>query len=1215
MIQQAAGTITAPAGIGTTQITTRQGSWLTALIGWNTVTPGQYVPQAAVSVTDSAGNLWRQAAITAAGTASPVRCAVWVAPNALPVSWVSAGLTGYAAAAPFAVAEIAGMPQAATLDFAVGTAGTGTNLSLPWTASGADVGFLVGAAGNAAETLSGLPGGTWAGIGSPVTAGSGTTGCAIFPYWNPAITAGGGTTTLVLGTSATYSYALCALSASASPPPQPSQSFPFIQVEAAFGAQPGSTSASTDYLFSSEYVTWTDLTLRTLGPSVTGRIKVKRGRQYQLQQQEAGSCEIPLSNVDGALTPTNPGSPYYSNALNSNMSFQSGISGWSPGTGVVLAQSPAFAFASGLNAVAQFSMQVTPGASNSSAHAVNASINPNYAYTGSAWLYSPGGWASGGHIQVNWSTSGGSFISTSTGGAVALPAGVWTFVSFLNITPPSNAGQASLIVSLAGSPTSANVYYVAEAALVTGPSPVQTGLVALLTPVRVTAWWQGRRYPVWAGYVQQWPQEWPDLPQWGFSTLKAADALGIAAAGQMQSALIGEVLADNPYAYLPCNESYTSAVNGATAANPLIVSGGFLQPADANGLLAVNRATGNQVAGTYFDGSAVQVSTGLAMNFLGDSGTGMGATAYQSQASGPRGPSVLYADAGLTANFSTVEFWFNWNPSGSEQVTLLSAYGTPSTFFNNIAGATPGAFMAVSASSTTLTVTVAGITFTTPLAPSQSPQHAVILLTGSNPAFEVYLNGAFAGQQPGVYTPGSVAAVVLGPGRYSYDCNNIASYLGYNYAAGHLAVYPYLLSAARISAHYQAGFAGWQGVDAATRFAQILTWGQLGMKRGGWNEATATGAAEITQIGPAYDLSGQPAASAFYALAQSEGGRYGTQANGSVIYAERDNGYNLPVSAALADGTAAAPVVLNTDPGFATGTAGWTASGGAVAASANRYGLIGSLQVTPAGTAIVSSPSFTYNGGSAAGGFWVNLPSGGTVTCSVVTSAGTASTVMGASGSAWTFVPVTVPAASPVSSAVLRAQAGTAPWFLAWAGLWYSPGQVPYTPKSGYGFDQAYLYNEATSSQVDGPNQLVTYDSRGTASQAQYFRRSALSFQQNVVSPYDVSDLTTWSLAQYQQPSLHVSGVTIDAAPNPLQAFPLVLSLDNGQVAQVNRSPLGGAPLTETGTVERVQHDIGAGYWRTTYQLSPYGPSQNVLCADTAGQDVPGSSATLIMAW
>ena len=697
VLQQVHGSATAPSGIGTTAITTQEGSWLAVLAGWNTDTPGAVIPVPAVNVTDSAGNLWQQAAISTPGSA-PTRCAAWVAPNALPVSWVSAGLTGFAASAAWTVAEITGMPQAAAVDFCVSTsAASGTAASLSWTASETGIGFAVAVIGNAPGTAAAPAG--WANLGT-AAAGSAATGCAVVGYLNGGITAGTVTTSLSFGAAVPYSFALCSLSASASPPPQASQNFPGVTVEAAFGAQPGNIQASVDYLFSSEYIGWTTITNRVIGPAVQGRIKTRRGRAYQLQQQETGTAEIPLSNVDGAATPTNPGSPWYSNALNANMSFQAGLAPWTSYHGTTLAQSSAFAFASGLNAQASYSMKITPDGvtANPGAQGELVAVNPNYPYSASAWFYVPAGWAStGAQTFVNWYTSGQAYISTSSVTAAVIPAAAWTQVSITNLTPPAGAAYAQVYVRLVGTPSSSTVFYIAEAALVTGPQTVQTGLVAPLTPVRVTGWWQGRQYPVWSGYAQQWPQEWPDMPQWGFSTLKAADALGAAAAGQMQSALIGEVLIDNPYAYLPCNESYTSQVNGATPANPLLVAGGYLQPADAGGLPAVNRASGNQVSGTYMDGlgqypalgAPTAVSTGLAMNFLGDSGTGMGATSYSVGGTGGAGPAMLYTDPGLQAIFpgpASLEFWFNWSGTATQAATLLNAFGAPSAYWSSASG-------------------------------------------------------------------------------------------------------------------------------------------------------------------------------------------------------------------------------------------------------------------------------------------------------------------------------------------------------------------------------------------------------------------------------------------------------------------------------------------------------------------------------------------------
>ena len=154
---------------------------------------------------------------------------------------------------------------------------------------------------------------------------------------------------------------------------------------------------------------------------------------------------------------------------------------------------------------------------------------------------------------------------------------------------------------------------------------------------------------------------------------------------------------------------YTSQVNGATPANPFIFSGGYLEPADANALPAVNRAAGNQVTGTYVDGSGQQVSTGLAMNFLGDSGTGMGATGYGSAVTGQAGPAMLYTDPGLAPIFpgpASLEFWFSYSGTATQAVTLLNTYGAPSAFWTGASG--DGGILTVYANGSTLTTNTLG---------------------------------------------------------------------------------------------------------------------------------------------------------------------------------------------------------------------------------------------------------------------------------------------------------------------------------------------------------------------------------------------------------------------------------------------------------------------------------------------------------------------------
>ena len=434
------------------------------------------------------------------------------------------------------------------------------------------------------------------------------------------------------------------------------------------------------------------------------------------------------------------------------------------------------------------------------------------------------------------------------------------------------------------------MFYVDEAAVVAGAAQVQTGLVRLETPIRLTAWWQGRQYPVWYGYIERYPQEWPDLPQWGFSQITAVDAVAVASAVSMYSAMQGEIIADQPYAYLPLNEQYTSASEGPTVA---------YQPLDANGLIALNYAPGNQTPGVYGDGLNAQVNTGQAVNLLGDQNTGMGTSSYQAQDSADRGPAVTYYDPGLPSNSSgsgmTAEFWFLYDGT-IEQCTLATLYGPPSTF-RAPALSGNGAFGYVLINGTTNEMTVHGpgsqaLTFPVQLSGSVA-QQVVLVMSSSNGATRVYYNGVLQGSVTLGVAP-AVYAVVLGPGRYSYDCGNAYSYESFNYTAAHLAVYAYQLTPQRITAHYNTGYSGSTGTSAAERFAQILSWGQLGLKRGyyWWQGTQPQGQPEITKIGPAYSLNGSSAADAVHQVEQDEGGQSLVQANGSYVYTERWGGYN-----------------------------------------------------------------------------------------------------------------------------------------------------------------------------------------------------------------------------------------------------------------------------------------------------------------------------------
>ena len=851
---------------------------------------------------------------------------------------------------------------------------------------------------------------------------------------------------------------------------------------------------------------------------------------------------------------------------------------------------------------------------------IRLTYTPSGTVSASAWFYVPLGWSPGGQVNIAWYTAAMTEISVTAGPLVPIPAGTWTQVTSTGVSSPAGAEYAVFTPVLSGTPSASDVFYLDEAAIVAGSSAVQTGLVRLETPVRVSAWWAGRRYPVWCGYAERFPQGWPDLPQWGMSQMTAADAVSVASAVSMFSAVQGEILADNPYAYLPCNEQYTSSTEGPTLQFSLL---------DANGLVALNYAPQNQTPGVYGDGLNSAVYTGLPVNLLGDQNTGLGTSEYQAQDSGDRGPAVLYYDPSLPANTSgsglTIEFWFTYDGTVQE-CTLMTIYGPPTTF-KAPARSGNGALGYVLVNGTSSVVTVHGpgnaaLTFPVVLN-SSNPQQIVLVMTTGNGDTSVYFNGALQGSVI-LGVSATFCAVNLGPGRYSYDADNAYSYESFNYTAAHLAIYSYQLTPLRIAAHYSTGFTGAAGVSAAQRFAQILTWATLGLKRGYYWWQGATGQPEVTRIGSAYALNGSSAADAVNALEQSEDGHSYVQANGSYVYAERWGTYNLASQATFGDTPVSAGGPAFQPVTFSGGIAGWTATDAALSYSqAQVYYGTGSALMTPAGNgalfSAMNSVSFPLSAGDTyLAEAWVHSVTGWEsvqVGCDWYDGSGnylstTADTVTAPPG-AWAYISATVSVPSGAVSGRMRlAQAASpAPGNLLYvscaAAISASP-EIPYLKDTTFDYDNSFLYNQVQTTQQSGPNTLVVSSQRDIPSIGLYFDRSALTFTSDAVSPYDISDLTTWSLAKYGNPSLHLKQVTVDAASSPWSTFSQVLHLDIGDIVTVIRRPVGAPPISQACVIERIEHNIGASYWKVTFQLSPYSVGNAVMTVD-GSTNVPGT--------
>lgn len=718
-----------------TVATTGSSTMLAAYIGWDVA---QYPYQSsgkapAVNVTDSAGNLWRQVGISTMATSS--RGALWVADNPRQTSWVSVALTGWSQSTAYMICELDNIPStlnAVSLDFTktVNSTAFTSSLSLAATASTTDIVLGLVTTGGSGGSLT-VPS-SWFGISSVggVTPVDTTTyamwipsqSAGAIPVFNPTWANTVPSTGIIVG-----------LKQTAAAPVQTNPTMPNVVVEAAFGATPGDWTQSVDYTWDVQGLTWTDISSRCFSKGDEATITVKRGRQYELSEEETGEIDIKLDNHDGAFTFGNTASPYYPNVI--------------------------------------------PG-----------------------------------------------------------------------------------------------------------------------VPIRVSAWWQGTQYPVAFGYAEKWPQVWPDMPQWGFSTLTVVDAWGPMASVTLPSAVKGDVRKEIPYAYFTTQEQYEFTTQSLTP---------VASPLDANGLIAVNYAFGNNRYAAYRDGFDQPVTTGQALNLLGDEGTCLGATNYTGQEVGVNGPGMFYFDPNIPTNASSngfaAEFWFTWGNTGAFECALLTAFGRPSSFFSAQAttAITNGAAIVVGVNTgieygstipTGFWVNGVEVTQGNFNQTSFAPQHFV--MTAGPDGTQCYLNGVPTPASPVLPVIPQIKAVAMGPACFSYDVSGLAVYNGYNFVAGHLAWYSHELTATQIANHYETGFTGWAGTPAPGRFAQVLTWGQLGLKRGGTAWFGVYGQPEGTYISEAYSYDGSSAAEITAQIVQTEGGRAFTQGNGSIVYNYRWNLYN-----------------------------------------------------------------------------------------------------------------------------------------------------------------------------------------------------------------------------------------------------------------------------------------------------------------------------------
>ncbi len=405
--------------------------------------------------------------------------------------------------------------------------------------------------------------------------------------------------------------------------------------------------------------------------------------------------------------------------------------------------------------------------------------------------------------------------------------------------------------------------------------------VLLGTPVRISAFWADTWYHIGYGYVERWPQEWPDLPQWGISKVIATDAISVLAAVTMSDALDSEMLLDVPYVLLPASEQYTTFTNGINS---------FFNAADPQGLLAQNISRVNQRPGVYVDGFASGIgiipgNTGATTQMLGTANTGFGTDFFTTPPTGPMtGPGITYTDVNIpdpvSANGVTVCFWLIISGNAVSvnlEPVVFRAFGAPSNYLNSKSSFTVQ--VNNQQGMNTLTVTLAD---NTPIIASfnVSPIAQFVAITINSSSISIYINSALT--TTASISPGQVgiwSGVSLGCPNYAYQAGT--STPG-NFTAFSLGIYPYMLPVQRIVSQYNTGLFGQQNVDATERIAQLLSWANLGIPRAG--RQTFNGIPDGVLQGPAYNLQGANVSDAVNQIALNHNAMVAAMPSGALVY-------------------------------------------------------------------------------------------------------------------------------------------------------------------------------------------------------------------------------------------------------------------------------------------------------------------------------------------
>lgn len=656
----------------------------------------------------------------------------------------------------------------------------------------------------------------------------------------------------------------------------PNPNWPLVDVAVSFNSGPQSAMPAAN---------WCSMVDRTMGLQ-----NIPRGRQYELDQVQTGTWTGSLQNKDGALDPSNTGSPFYPqvvpyrafrhraqypatvNILTADQAtagFTSSLSAvpftWVNQIGVIPISLVAFS-----GSTNQYQLTyAAASALGSGVELVGFSVKPGVPHTASGFVYA--GANNGLKIQpsILWYKADGTLISTSTGTAVTITTTIQRLT--ITATAPSNAAGGAIRFLNSLNPSANTACAILQ---------MQMEYSSSASTYAIPGTW----YSLFTGYVERWPQSWDMNGQFSRSDPTVVDAFGYLSQRKLLSAAYQEILALGPTFLYPLDEPQgsTSFVDMTRNRKPAaLYTPPGLGAAAAGGIITSGQALAEPVS-TGWPGPVVAVSpsTQPSGNIVLTMSLALGGL---SSLNTP-GP----ATSSWTRLFAVQPVLSATNASGNMFLWEASSQDFHNRIVIQLNTNASGAVVSVTWSYTQTYPASNSLTQTVAL---DNGFH-VIGISGDGTNLYGWVDGTrYTISTSGVY-PGSMAGgwdvIGIGPQESTGNSNILSA----NVAL--VAEIPSVVSAASMQKIFNTVRGGATGVSSGTRYLDILRWaGWIGLQN-----ADAFTSGQTNDYGPPTELNaaasdlGMDTVSALQTVVDTESGSHYVAKDGTITFRSRRSRYN-----------------------------------------------------------------------------------------------------------------------------------------------------------------------------------------------------------------------------------------------------------------------------------------------------------------------------------